>query len=159
MKPKILYIDDEPNSLVSFKACFREYFRVYTALSASDGLHILEEHIQEKEVEESIQVIVSDQRMPTMTGADFFASIIENYSDQIRILLTGYSDMSDLIEAVNKGKIYSYHAKPIIEEKLLEDILDACKVYQLRMKKKKLTKDLETVNDQLEFMIRQKLLS
>ena len=94
-----------------------------------------------------------------MTGADFFASIIENYSDQIRILLTGYSDMSDLIEAVNKGKIYSYHAKPIIEEKLLEDILDACKVYQLRMKKKKLTKDLETVNDQLEFMIRQKLLS
>jgi len=159
MKPKILYIDDEPNSLISFKACFREHFRIYTTESTEEGLNILKEHYEGKGIEEKIQVIVSDQRMPNMTGASFFASIIKDYPDPIRILLTGYSDMSDLIDAVNKGKIYSYHSKPIIEEELLEDILKACKMFELQMKKKKLTEDLEDVNHQLEFMIRQKLLS
>ena len=120
MKPKILYIDDEPNSLVSFKACFRDHFRVYTAISGSDGLNLLKEHFEEENIEESIQVIVSDQRMPNMTGSSFFASIIKDYPDPIRILLTGYSDMSDLVDAVNKGKIYSYHSKPIIEEQLMD---------------------------------------
>ena len=159
MKPKILYIDDEPNGLVSFKACFREKFRVYTAISATEGLNILDEHAKGKNTDENIQVIISDQRMPRMSGSDFFASIVDDYPDPIRILLTGYTDMTDLIEAVNKGKIYSYHSKPIMEEKLLDDIYKACELYQLHMRKKKLTKDLASINEQLEFMIRQKLLS
>jgi DNA-binding NtrC family response regulator len=159
MKPKILYIDDESHSLVSFKACFREHFRVYTALSAADGLSILKENFDEKVIDESIQIIVSDQKMPAMTGSSFFASIIKDYPDPIRILLTGYSDMSDLVAAVNKGKVYSYHTKPIIEENLLKDLFKACEMFQLQMKKKLLTKNLEAVNRQLEFMIRQKLLS
>lgn len=159
MKPKVLYVDDEPQCLVSFKACFREDLRVYTAVSPSEGLDILKEHFGRENIEDNIQVIISDQRMPTMTGSKFFAYAVENYPDPVRILLTGYSDMSDLIDAVNKGKIYSYHAKPIVEDKLLGDIHKACEVFQLRMKKRKLTEDLESVNQQLEFMVRQKLLS
>jgi DNA-binding NtrC family response regulator len=159
MKPKVLYIDDEAHALISFKACFREHFRVYTAISASDGLNLLKTHFEEENIEESIQVIVSDQRMPVMTGSSFFTSIIKDYPDPIRVLLTGYSDMPDLIDAVNNGKIFSYHLKPIIEEKLLKDLFNACKMFQLQMKKKILSKDLEVINEQLEFMIRQKLLS
>lgn len=159
MKPKILYLDDEPHCLVSFKASFREFFRIYTAESAQDGLNILKKNSQSENIEENIQVVISDQRMPNVKGADFFESIRNSHPFPIRILLTGYSDITDLVQAVNKGKIYSYHTKPIKEDFLLKDIKEACKVYQLKVQKKQLSEDMERVNKQLEFMIRQKLLS
>lgn len=153
MKIGILYIDDEQNNLISFKASFRNYYKIFTALSATEGQIILDEHQKE------IHLIITDQRMPGITGVEFLASIIEKFPDPIRILLTGYSDIQAVIDAVNKGQIYHYISKPWNEENLKMIIDRAYEVFSLREANKKLTKDLATANEQLEFLLRQKLLS
>lgn len=149
-KISILYIDDESNNLVSFKATFRRDFKVYTAESAKEGKKILEE--------KPIQVIISDQRMPEMTGVDFFESIIDEYPEQIRILLTGYTDIQAVIDAINKGQVYRYITKPWNEHELKMTIENAFEIYRLRKENKQLTKELIRANKQLEFLLRQKLL-
>lgn len=149
-KISILYIDDESNNLVSFKATFRRDFDIYTAESASEGRKIIEQH--------SIQVIISDQRMPGMTGVEFFESIKEEYPEQIRILLTGYTDIQAVIDAINKGQVYRYITKPWNEHELKMTIENAFEVYRLRKENKQLTKELIRANKQLEFLLRQKLL-
>jgi response regulator RpfG family c-di-GMP phosphodiesterase len=149
----ILYVDDEANNLTSFKATFRNSFAVFTALSAEEGRKILEEK------EDEIHIIITDQRMPGMTGVEFLASIVEKFPDPIRILLTGYSDIQAVIDAVNKGKIYYYINKPWDEQNLRIILEKAYEVYDLRRENKELTKTLLRVNEQLEFMLRQKLLS
>lgn len=149
-KISILYIDDESNNLVSFKATFRRDFKVYTAESAKEGKKILEE--------KPIQVIISDQRMPEITGVDFFESIIDEYPEQIRILLTGYTDIQAVIDAINKGQVYRYITKPWNEHELKMTIENAFEIYRLRKENKQLTKELIRANKQLEFLLRQKLL-
>lgn len=150
-KIKILYIDDEVNNLAAFKANFRKLYDIYTAESAEDGRKILESV--------DIEIILTDQRMPNMTGVEFLESIIPDFPNPIRILLTGYTDMQALIDAVNKGQIYRYLNKPWDEEELKMYINQAHELYTLRKENADLTKDLLRVNAQLEFMIRQKLLS
>jgi response regulator RpfG family c-di-GMP phosphodiesterase len=150
-KIKILYIDDEVNNLAAFKANFRKLYDIYTAESAEDGRKILESV--------DIEIILTDQRMPNMTGVEFLESIIPDFPNPIRILLTGYTDMQALIDAVNKGQIYRYLNKPWDEEELKMYINQAYELYTLRKENADLTKDLLRVNAQLEFMIRQKLLS
>lgn len=147
----ILYIDDEANNLVTFKANFRKNYKIFTAESASEGLKILEKH--------NIQVIISDQRMPNMTGVEFLESILVDYPDPIRILLTGYSDVETIIQAINKGQVYRYILKPFDESELRVTIDNAFEVFYLREENKQLMKKLVEVNNQLEFMLRQKLSS
>lgn len=150
-KIKVLYIDDEVNNLSAFKANFRRIYDVYTAESAAEGRKILET------VE--IEIILTDQRMPEMTGVEFLESIVKEYPNPIRILLTGYTDMQALIDAVNKGQIYRYLNKPWNEEELMMFLNQAYEVYNLRKENMELTKSLLQANKQLEFMLRQKLLS
>jgi response regulator RpfG family c-di-GMP phosphodiesterase len=149
----ILYVDDEVNNLTSFKATFRNSFNILTAQSAEEGRKTLDEKI------ESIQIIITDQRMPGMTGVEFLASIVEKYPDPIRILLTGYSDIQAVVDAVNKGQIYYYISKPWEEQHLRIIIEKSYEVYALRQENKELIKSLLRANEQLEFMLRQKLLS
>src|SRR5919202_907707 len=106
----VLYIDDEPHNLVSFRASFRRFFNVYTAESASEGTKIL--------ATTEIHVILSDQRMPKMTGIEFFESILNIYPDPIRILITGYTDITAVIDAINRGQVYKYLTKPWHEEEI-----------------------------------------
>lgn len=150
-KIKILYIDDEVNNLSAFKANFRKLYDIYTAESGNEGRKILESV--------DIEIIITDQRMPEMTGVEFLESIIKEFPNPIRILLTGYTDMQALIDAVNKGQIYRYLNKPWNEEELKMFINQAHELYTLRKENEDLTKELLKVNNQLEFMIRQKLLS
>ena len=150
-KIKILYIDDEVNNLSAFKANFRRIYEVYTAESAAEGRKILEST--------DIEIILTDQRMPEMTGVEFLESIVKEFPNPIRILLTGYTDMQALIDAVNKGQIYRYLNKPWNEEELKMFINQAYEVYSLRKENTELTKSLLQANKQLEFMLRQKLLS
>lgn len=150
-KIKVLYIDDEINNLTAFRANFRKLYDIYTAESAAEGRKILES------VE--IEIVLTDQRMPEMTGVEFLESIIPDFPNPIRILITGYTDMQALIDAVNKGQIYRYINKPWDEEELKMFINQAFELYTLRKENADLTKDLLRVNTQLEFMIRQKLLS
>lgn len=150
-KINVLYIDDEEHNLVSFKASFRRMFNVYTADSAEAAAKMLDE--------QPIQVILSDQRMPKMTGIEFFESIKETHPDPIRILITGYTDINAVIDAINRGQVYKYLTKPWNEEDVKNFVEKAFEVYKLRKDNIELTNKLVEVNKKLEFLARQNLLS
>lgn len=147
----VLYVDDEVHNLNSFKAGFRRLFNVFVAESAAEGRKILEV--------ENIQVIITDQRMPVMTGIEFLESIIPDFPDPIRILLTGYADINAVIDAINKGQVYKYIQKPWMDEDLRINIEKAYEIYALRKENRELTEQLLLANKQLEFLLRQNLLS
>lgn len=150
-KIAILYVDDEENNLLAFKATFRIKHQVLTALSGDEALKILENN--------HIDIIITDQRMPEMTGVEFLEKVLEKYPDPMRILLTGYADMNAVVEAVNKGKIFHYVTKPWNEEELDLTINKAYAKYLEKVQLKEMNEKLEGSNDQLEFLLRQKLLS
>lgn len=150
-KITILYVDDEENNLFSFKATFRIKYKVLTALSGDDALEIL--------AASQVHIIITDQRMPEMTGVEFLEKVLEKFPDPMRILLTGYADMGAVVDAVNKGKIFHYLAKPWNEEELDLTINKAYEKYLEKAQLKDMNEKLEVSNDQLEFLLRQKLLS
>ncbi len=150
-KISVLYVDDEPNNLVSFKATFRLKYDVDTAISGADAIEIIKK--------KPIEIIITDQRMPEMTGVEFLERVIEINPEPMRILLTGYADMNAVVEAVNKGKIFHYLSKPWSEEELDETIKRAYEIYAERKKIKESHSKLEISNEQLEFLLRQRLLS
>lgn len=150
-KISVLYVDDEENNLISFKATFRMKYKVYTALSGLDAMKIVEQH--------PIDIIITDQRMPHMTGVEFLEEVMKLNPEPMRILLTGYADMGAVVDAVNKGKIFHYLSKPWSEEELDETIQKAYELFAERRKIKESFSRLEITNEQLEFLLRQKLLS
>jgi len=145
----VLYVDDEVHNLNSFKAGFRRKFNVFTAESAIEGRKILET--------EDIHIIITDQRMPVTTGIEFLESIIPDFPDPIRILLTGYADITAVIDAINRGKVYRYLQKPWMEEELRINIEKSYEVYALRKANKQLTEDLIVANKELEALLKQNL--
>lgn len=147
----VLYIDDEIHNLNAFKAVFRRELNIFLAENAIEAKKILGEN--------EIHLIITDQRMPGMLGTEFLASIIDQYPDTIRILLTGYSDINAVIDAINKGQIYKYIQKPWVEEELRTTIHQALEIYAMKRNGKDLTEKLIVSNEQLEFLLRQKLLS
>lgn len=150
-KITVLYVDDEEHNLKSFKASFRRDFEIHLALSGKEGLEILKE--------QDINVILTDQRMPGMTGIEFLIEADKVNPEPMRILVTGYSDINAVIDSINKGEIYRYISKPWKEDELRQTIISAFEVYDLRRQNKSLIGKLERANDQLEFLLRQRLLS
>ena len=150
-KISILYVDDEENNLFSFKATFRLKYKVFTAISGAEAIGLVKNN--------PIDIIITDQRMPEMTGVEFLEKIIKIDAAPMRILLTGYTDMAAVVDAVNKGKIFHYLNKPWSEKELDETIQRAYGVFTERQKIIETNAKLESSNDQLEFMLRQKLLS
>jgi GAF domain-containing protein/FixJ family two-component response regulator len=110
-KPKLLVVDDEPDNL---DLLYRTFHREYTVLRADSGPDALE--ILAKEGD--IAVIISDQRMPLMSGTEFLSLTATRYPDIIRIILTGYTDVEDLVEAINAGKVFKFVTKPWNSEDL-----------------------------------------
>ncbi len=110
-KPKLLVIDDEPDNL---DLLFRTFYRDFQVLRANGGLEALE--ILEREGE--VAVIISDQRMPIMSGTEFLSQMAVKYPDTMRIILTGYTDVEDLVEAINTCKVFKYVTKPWDESEL-----------------------------------------
>jgi response regulator RpfG family c-di-GMP phosphodiesterase len=149
-KIHVLYVDDEVKNLRSFKSVLRREFKIFTAESASDGLEIL--------ATEKIHVIVTDQIMPKMTGIEFLKKVREKYPRPVRILLTGYSDIEAVVNAINQGGVYRYMTKPWREEEMRQVLQSTYEVFYLREKNKKLTEDLIKTNRQLEFLLRQNML-
>jgi response regulator RpfG family c-di-GMP phosphodiesterase len=150
-KITILYVDDEENNLTSFKATFRIRYNVITALSGDEALKILET--------KPVELIITDQRMPNMTGIEFLEQVLEKYPDPMRLLLTGYADMTAVIDSVNKGKIFHYLTKPWNEEEVEKTLKRALEAYDEKQKMKEMNEKLAVSNDQLEFMLRQNLIS
>lgn len=136
---------------MSFRASFRRDFLVFTAESADEGKKILESNV--------IHVILSDQRMPKVTGIEFFESIVETHPDPIRILITGYTDINAVVDAINRGQVYKYLTKPWNENDIKNFIEKAHEVYKLRKENSDLTNKLIYANEKLEFLARQNLLS
>ena len=129
----ILCVDDEEDNLLVFKSYFRKHYTVFTAQSGLAALELLKN--------QSIDLVVSDQRMPGMTGVELFEHIREEYPDTIRIILTGYSDIQAVINAINKGKVYHYATKPWDGDEL-KNILDrALDAYTLRLLNRQLLEE------------------
>ena len=147
----ILYVDDEENNLISFKANFRIKYNVFTAISGDEALKVMGNV--------AVDIIITDQRMPKMTGVEFLENVILIYPDPMRILLTGYADMNAVVDAVNKGKIFHYLTKPWNEDELDKTIVSAYEVLLKKREVDSMNEKLATSNDQLEFLLRQKLLS
>ncbi|MFB8789426.1 MAG: response regulator, partial [Potamolinea sp.] len=126
--PKLLVVDDEPDNL---DLLYRTFHREYKVLRAENGPAALEILAQEGDV----AVIISDQRMPLMRGVEFLALAATQYPDIIRIILTGYTDVEDLVEAINAGKVFKYVTKPWNAEELrvvVKQALDTHNVLKVR---------------------------
>ena len=134
-KYNILYVDDEEQNLISFKAAFRREYNIFTALSGDDGLKILHDQV--------IDLIITDQRMPNMTGIQFLEKVIPQFPDTVRMILTGFSDVEAIIGAINTGRVYRYITKPWDETELHMTIENACQLAELQSKNKMLILDLK----------------
>lgn len=132
----ILYVDDEQQNLVSFKAAFRREYKILTAPGGPDALEMLKQ--------QQVQLIISDQRMPEMTGVQFLERVLPMYPDAIRMVLTGFSDVEAIVDAINKGKVFRYINKPWDENELRMTIENARTLYQLQLKNKGLLEELQT---------------
>lgn len=146
-----MYVDDEPNNLTAFKASLRKYFDIYTAASAEEGLKVLDS--------EEIHVLITDQYLPGISGIEFLESVMKSHPEPVRVLLTGYAVLEDLIKAVNKTQIYAYINKPWETEEVIEVIEAGYKVYTKRKQQSNLIINLQRTNEQLEFMLRERLIS
>ncbi|WP_439882757.1 adenylate/guanylate cyclase domain-containing protein [Pontibacter sp. MBLB2868] len=140
-KPAILYIDDEEDNLIVFKSAFRRHYSVLTAKSGEEGLEILKG--------QDVSVVITDQRMPQMTGVQFLKNLPDE-NDMIRMILTGYSDMESIIEAINTGKVYRYITKPWDKNELKITMDNAIEAFHLRRTNKHLIEELKEANEVLE---------
>jgi serine phosphatase RsbU (regulator of sigma subunit) len=139
---RILYIDDEEDNLTVFYSNFRRHYEVHLAGSGREGLELMQKH--------EMQVVIADQRMPEMTGIEFLEKIIPEYPDCIRMVLTGFSDVEAIIQAINKGRVYRYITKPWTRDSLKITIDQALETYHLKQRNKRLFSDLEEANKTLE---------
>ena len=143
-KYNILYVDDEEDNLLVFRSAFRRLFNIYTATSGDEGIEILKTT--------PIGVIITDQRMPGMTGVQFVKTIPDE-PENIKMILTGFSDVSAIIEAINTGKVYRYVAKPWNRDELKEIIDQAVKALEIRMESRKTIEILSKRCSDLEIQV------
>ncbi|MGK6349739.1 hybrid sensor histidine kinase/response regulator [Parapedobacter sp. DT-150] len=122
ISPEILYIDDEANNLISFKATFRYRYPIHTAVNTNEAREILRSN-------PNIRIIFCDQRMPDEMGIDFLYKVRRDFPRPVRILLTAYADMETVVDAVNKGHIFRFVRKPWMEEEIISSIEEANKFY------------------------------
>lgn len=121
-KIKILYVDDELNNLVGFKASFRLDYNVLIANDTTEAVEILTAN-------PDIRIVFCDQRMPDKTGVEFFEEIRSWFPHPIRVLLTGYTDIEAVINAINRGNVFRYVKKPWNDADVVSAIEEANKFY------------------------------
>lgn len=141
-KHNLLIIDDEVDITKALVRQFRRKYNVFASTDASDALKIMER--------EKIQVVLSDQRMPGMTGVDFFTRIKDKYPDALKLILTGFSDIEAVIGAINEGQVFRYVKKPWNPDELESIIREAFDKYELITNNRKLMASLQEANATLE---------
>ena len=142
-KIKVLYVDDEPNNLMGFKATFRIDYNVLIANSADEGVEVLEKN-------PDVKIILCDQRMPNKTGVQFFEEISSKYPGPVRMLLTGYTDIESVINAINRGHIYRYIPKPWQETDIRSAIEEGYKYYVTTSMLNVKNEELQKAYDELD---------
>ena len=120
---KVLYLDDEENNLIAFKALFRREFDVFTTTSPQEAVAYLNAN--------EVPIILSDQKMPELSGVEFFELTLNDFPNAVRILVTGYADIEAVIDAINRGQVYRYVAKPWNENDLRVCLLNAAERYEM----------------------------
>jgi len=138
----LLYVDDEKSNLRIFRDTFRRDFNVFTALSAKEGIKILDNN--------HIDLVLSDQRMPEMTGVEFLKYSLEQHPGLHRILITGYSDMDAIGNAINHAHIFQYVQKPWNKNNLLAIINNALGLYKLEQENIKQREELIKAKERAE---------
>lgn len=146
----ILCVDDERNILQALKRLLRkENYNLLLAPSAEEALKLLEEH--------EVHLIISDQRMPQMSGTEFMAAVKEKYPDMLRVILTGYTEIDTITESINKGHIYKFFLKPWNDQNLKLEIRQALDQYDLIKANRQLdetvvrqNRKLQQINERLE---------
>lgn len=134
-KYSLLYVDDEPDNLTAFTATFRRYYNIYTATSARQGIEIMRNH--------PIHVVITDQRMPEMTGVQFLEAIMPEYPQMIRMILTGFTDVEAIIKAINSGRVFHYVTKPWDANELRITIDSGLRLYELELERLRLIEKLQ----------------
>ncbi len=139
----MLLVDDEVNILNALKRLFRrDGYQILTAESGLAGLELLATH--------HVGVIISDQRMPEMTGVEFLRRVKELYPETLRIVLSGYADIQTITDAINEGAIYKFLAKPWEDDQLREQIREAFHRYELKQENIRLEREVNRANRELQ---------
>lgn len=130
MKPRILYVDDEEANLRALaRALRKEPFELLTARSAAEALELLERT--------PVDVVVSDERMPGMSGSEFLNRVCKKYPETVRIILTGYADFDTALRAINEGEVYRFLKKPIDPTELALTLHQAIKQKEMLRKSRR----------------------
>jgi len=153
--PIVLLVDDEPNILKTLRRLFMEDdYDIHTAGNGREGLAVLEDGLKPA-------IIISDQRMPEMGGAEFLAKAKVLVPESIRMVLTGYADINAAVTAINEGGIYRYILKPWNDDDLRQTVREAVRYYHLLAENKALSEELgeknlrlSQANERLEEMVR-----
>lgn len=138
-RPRILIVDDEEAILETMAFTFEDDYDVLTATSARQALEILD-------ASGPIAAVITDQRMPEMTGVEFLAKVCERHPNTTRIILTGYADGEAMVRAINEGHVYAYVTKPWEPEELKQLVHRAVEVHRLRVRNDTLVEDLRGAN-------------
>ncbi len=138
----LLIVDDEANILAALARLFRrDGYQLLRAESGSAALEILAEH--------EVGVIVSDQRMPGMTGVQFLSAARERWPDTMRIMLSGYTELSSVTDSVNQGAIHKFLTKPWDDDALRETVREAFQLYRVTRENIRLNAALKEANEAL----------
>jgi response regulator RpfG family c-di-GMP phosphodiesterase len=138
-KHSVLLVDDEPEILFSLKGLLRREFNLFTAESGKEALQILQDH--------PIHVVMTDQRMPEMTGVELMGRVRNEHPDAIRIVFTGYADIKAVIEAINNGGLFRYITKPWDPDDLIATLREAAAEYDRHVDRRVI---LDAVHDHIE---------
>ena len=142
MERTLLLVDDEEDIGAALTRLLRPYgYKILRAKSGQEGLALLTQN--------EVGVVVSDQRMPVMTGVEFLTQVRELYPDTVRIVLSGYADLDSVTEAINRGAIYKFLTKPWDNETLCANIMEAFRHYELTREKEQLMQEIQSANDLL----------
>ncbi len=138
----VLVVDDEPDVVKSVQNLLRLDYKVLGATHAQDGLALMQK--------EEVHAVMTDQRMPEMTGVEFLHKVRGAYPEAIRLLFTGYADLRAVIDAINQGNVYRYITKPWDPDELISVIREACERYDLLVERRLLLDSLQQKNAELE---------
>lgn len=141
-KPCLLVIDDEPDLVQSVQDLLRRDYKVLGATRASEGLELIER--------EQVHIVMSDQRMPEMTGVELLCRVKQTHPEAVRLLFTAYSDFAAVIDAINEGNVYRYISKPWEVEDLKATLRQAYQHYELQEERRRLLVQVQEKNAQLE---------
>lgn len=143
MERMLLLVDDEENITSALvRLLRRDGYNILRANSGQEGLALLEQH--------RVGVIISDQRMPGMTGVEFLSKVKELYPDTVRIVLSGYTELNSVTDAINRGAIYKFLTKPWEDDLLRANVEEAFQRYEMKIENARLAQELQQANDELK---------